>query len=110
MNPQDLGDLVVIAPIACSVMPMSNPQFYTVMKYLILLPLVEQGLAILVDDFYFHVARGLPRWEHLGHPLDTFTVLAPILWQGFSLPSQGNLTVYIVPPHSRACSSSRINS
>ena len=77
-------------------MPVSNSQFYTVMKYLLLLPLVEQGLAVLVDEFYFHFARGLPRWEHLGHPLDTFTVLAPILWQGFSLQSQGNLTVYIV--------------
>jgi hypothetical protein len=74
-------------------MPMSNPQFYTVMKYLLLLPLVEQGLAILVDEFYFHFARGLPRWEHLRHPLDTFTVLAPILWQGFSLPSQGNQSI-----------------
>ena len=75
---------------------MSTLQFHTVMKYLLLLPLVAQGLASLVDEFYFHCARGLPRWEHLGHPLDTFTVLAPILWQGFSLPSQGNLTVYIV--------------
>jgi len=75
---------------------MSTPKFYTVMKYLLLLPLVAQGLASLVDEFNFHFARGLPRWEHLGDPLDTFTVLAPILWQGFSLPSQGNLTVYIV--------------
>jgi hypothetical protein len=39
-----------------------------------------------------------------------FTGLAPILWQGFSLPSPGNLRVYIVPPHSRACSPSRMNS
>jgi hypothetical protein len=91
-------------------MPMSNPLFCTVMKYLLLLPLVEQGLDILVDEFYFQFARGLPRWEHLGRPLDTFTVLAPILWQGFSLQSQGNLMVYVVPPHSRACSSSRMNS
>ena len=75
---------------------MSTPKFYTVMKYLLLLPLVAQGLASLVDEFYFHFARGLPRWEHLGVPLDTFTVSAPILWQGFSMPSQGNLTVYIV--------------
>jgi hypothetical protein len=55
---------------------MSNPQFYAVMKYMLLLPLVEQGLAILVE-FYFHFARGLPRWEHLGLPLDRFTVLPP---------------------------------
>ena len=66
------------------------------MKYLLLLPLVARSFASLVDEFYFHFARGLPRWEHLGHPLDTFSVLAPILWQGFSLPSQRNPTVYIV--------------
>ena len=97
MNPQSLGDLGIIdLTLRRPAARMSTPKFYTVMKYLLLLPLVAQGLASLVDEFYFHFARGLPRWEHLGHPLDTFTVLAPILWQGFSLPSQGNPTVYIV--------------
>ena len=66
------------------------------MKYLLLLPLAVQGLAILVDEFHFHFARGLPRWERIGHPLDTFTVLAPILWLVFTVPSERNLIVYIV--------------
>jgi hypothetical protein len=65
------------------------------MKYLLLLPLAVQGLAILVDEFYFHFARGLPRWERIGHPLDTFTVLAPILWLIFTPPSETNLTVFL---------------
>jgi hypothetical protein len=74
----------------------NTPSFNRVMKYLLLLPLAVQGLAILVDEFYFHFARGLPRWERIGHPLDTLTVLAPVLWLVFTLPSQRNLIVYIV--------------
>jgi hypothetical protein len=38
-----------------------------------------QGTLMLVDEFHFHRRRGLPRWERLGHPLDTLTVLAPLL-------------------------------
>lgn len=41
---------------------------------LLLLPLLLQGLAMLVDEFVFHRKRGLPRWERLGHPLDSLTV------------------------------------
>jgi hypothetical protein len=65
------------------------------MKYLLLLPLAVQGLAIIVDEFHFHFARGLPRWERIGHPLDTFTVLAPLLWLIFTVPSERNLIFYI---------------
>lgn len=35
-----------------------------------------QGLIMLVDELYFHRRRGLPRWERLGHPLDTASVVA----------------------------------
>jgi CDP-diglyceride synthetase len=35
-----------------------------------------QGLVTLFDEFHFHRRRGLPRWERIGHPLDTLTVLA----------------------------------
>lgn len=35
-------------------------------------------LAMAFDEFYFHWRRKLPRWERLGHPLDTLTVL--ICW------------------------------
>jgi hypothetical protein len=39
------------------------------------IPLVLQALATVADEFYFHRRRGLPRWERIGHPLDTLTVL-----------------------------------
>lgn len=38
-----------------------------------------QGALMAVDEFHFHRRRGLPRWERIGHPLDTVTVLVPIL-------------------------------
>lgn len=42
-----------------------------------------QGLAILFDEFVFHHRRGLPRWERLGHPLDTASVIACLLFLVF---------------------------
>ena len=38
-------------------------------------PLGIQALVTGVDELYFHRRRGLPRWERIGHPLDTLTVL-----------------------------------
>jgi hypothetical protein len=35
-----------------------------------------QATLMLVDEFYFHHQRRLPRWERIGHPLDTLSVLA----------------------------------
>lgn len=40
-----------------------------------LIPFVLQALAIGIDEAWFHRRRGLPRWERIGHPIDTFTVL-----------------------------------
>ena len=37
--------------------------------------LAIQALVIAVDEFYFHFRRGLPRWERIGHPVDTFSVI-----------------------------------
>lgn len=37
--------------------------------------LAVQAVAIAIDEFYFHFKRGLPKWERIGHPLDTFSVL-----------------------------------
>jgi hypothetical protein len=39
------------------------------------IPMGMQALAMFVDELYFHRARGLPRWERIGHPLDTLSVL-----------------------------------
>ncbi|HEY2810277.1 MAG TPA: hypothetical protein VGJ00_02660 [Rhabdochlamydiaceae bacterium] len=50
------------------------------MHFLILLPFLLQTLIILFDEFYFHCRRGLPRWERIGHPLDTLSVLLCFLY------------------------------
>src|SRR4051812_20695940 len=34
-----------------------------------------QGAVLGTDEFRFHRARGLPRWERWGHPLDTLSLL-----------------------------------
>lgn len=42
-----------------------------------------QGAAILFDEFVFHRKRGLPRWERIGHPIDTISVIACLLFLAF---------------------------
>ncbi len=52
------------------------------------LPFVLQGISMVFDEFYFHRKRGLPKWEVIGHPLDTLTVLAVYIFlivQDYSL-------------------------
>lgn len=46
---------------------------------LVLTPLILQGLAMAVDELYFHRKRGLPQWERLGHPVDTLSVMIPLM-------------------------------
>ncbi len=53
------------------------------MMWLALLPFLVQALAIAFDEVYFHLKRGLPKWERIGHPLDTLTTLvcyAYLVW------------------------------
>lgn len=60
-----------------------------------LIPFVFQAIAIGLDEGVFHIRRGLPKWERIGHPLDTLTVLfcmAYVLWVPFS---SGALIGYI---------------
>lgn len=45
------------------------------MRWLALLPFLIQALAIGFDEVVFHLKRGLPKWERIGHPLDTFATL-----------------------------------
>ncbi len=45
------------------------------MKYLLFLPFVIHALCMLFDEFYFHHKRSLGKWERLGHPIDTLSVL-----------------------------------
>jgi hypothetical protein len=45
------------------------------MIFLILLPFLIQSIVITADEWVFHLKRGLPKWERIGHPLDTLTVI-----------------------------------
>ena len=45
------------------------------MTAFVLIVFLAQGTVLVVDEFGFHRARGLPRWERWGHPIDTFSVL-----------------------------------
>lgn len=45
------------------------------MWLLTLLPFALQTVVIGFDEIWFHRRRGLPRWERIGHPIDTFTML-----------------------------------
>lgn len=49
-------------------------------SYWLLLPLAVQMFLVALDEQFFHRKRGLPRWERLGHPLDTLTVSACLAW------------------------------
>ena len=62
---------------------------------LLLVPLVLQALAMLVDEAWFHRRRGLPRWERIGHPLDTLTIVLCLAWLISTSPEDPSaLTVY----------------
>jgi 2-polyprenyl-6-hydroxyphenyl methylase/3-demethylubiquinone-9 3-methyltransferase len=65
------------------------------MRALLLAPVAIQGAVMLVDELVFHRRRGLPRWERIGHPLDTLTVAACLVWLIAMPPSQPALSVYI---------------
>ncbi len=65
------------------------------MALLILIPFFVQILAIGIDEFYFHRKRGLPKWERIGHPLDTLTVLICFAFLLFVPYSPLTLKIYI---------------
>ena len=46
----------------------------------LLLPAALQALVMFADELVFHRRRGLPRWERLGHPLDTLTAALCYGW------------------------------
>lgn len=65
------------------------------MWILSLIPFALQFLAMAFDEGYFHIRRGLPKWERIGHPIDTLSVLACmgfILFVPFSI---NTLILYI---------------
>jgi hypothetical protein len=60
----------------------------------LLLPFGLQMLCMAFDELYFHRRRGLPRWERIGHPLDTLTVLLCLLWLVWVPPGPGTAATY----------------
>lgn len=48
--------------------------------WLLIIPFFVQAIAIGIDESFFHLRRGLPRWERIGHPLDTLSLLICLLF------------------------------
>jgi 2-polyprenyl-6-hydroxyphenyl methylase / 3-demethylubiquinone-9 3-methyltransferase len=82
----------------------------------LIVPIALQGAVMLIDELVCHRRRGLPRWERIGHPLDTLTVVACLAWLVAVRPNGGTLGVYVVmaigstlfitkdePVHARLC-------
>lgn len=55
---------------------------------------VLQGIAMGVDEVVCHRARGLSRWERIGHPLDTATALACYAFLALAPPTRRTRLVY----------------
>ncbi len=65
------------------------------MNGFLFLPLIFQPVFILIDEFYFHIKRRLPRWERIGHPLDTFTYLACFAFTLLASPTEAHIQVFL---------------
>ena len=66
------------------------------MRALLLAPAALQALAMLFDEGWFHRRRGLPRWERLGHPVDTASVALCYGWLLLRRPDEpGATAVYV---------------
>lgn len=65
------------------------------MWILALVPFGLQILAMIFDEGYFHIRRGLPKWERIGHPIDTLSVLSCMGFILFAPFSSTTLIVYI---------------
>lgn len=42
---------------------------------LLTIPFLMQAILIGADEWFFHLKRDLPKWERIGHPIDTLSVL-----------------------------------
>lgn len=60
-----------------------------------ILPFALQASLMVFDEGYFHVRRGLPLWERIGHPIDTLSVLACMGFILFVPFSTTALVIYI---------------
>ncbi len=65
------------------------------MRAFLLVPLAAQAATMLVDEGVHHRGRRLPRWERIGHPLDTLTAIACYAWLLLASPSRANAAAYV---------------
>ena len=55
-----------------------------------------QAIAMLADEWWFHRRRELPRWERIGHPLDTLSIVLCLGWLLLVPPAAASaLPVYV---------------
>jgi hypothetical protein len=87
------------------------------MLAVLLVPAGLQALAMLIDEGWYHRRRGLPRWERIGHPVDTLSVALCYGWLLASRPEEPRaLPIYVAlafassllvtkdePVHARRC-------
>lgn len=64
------------------------------MTPLLLVPALVQAIAMAIDEGYFHQRRGLPRWERLGHPVDTATVALAYAWLAYVPPTPAHAAAF----------------
>lgn len=53
-----------------------------------------QGALMIGDEFWFHRRREMPRWERIGHPVDTAVFLSALVWASVAARSPGNVAVF----------------
>lgn len=59
------------------------------------IPFILQAIAMVFDEGYFHIRRTLPRWERIGHPIDTLSVLVCFLFVLVTPFSPSSLKIYL---------------
>ena len=62
---------------------------------LLYIPFALLGALMLFDEGYFHVRRGLPRWERIGHPVDTAVFMAAIAWAAVCPAGGWSLGIFV---------------
>ncbi len=50
------------------------------MSVVSMVPFVLQAALMAIDEGVYHRRRGLPRWERIGHPIDTISVVVCFAW------------------------------
>lgn len=66
------------------------------MELSLLIPFGLQSLVSLLDEFYCHHQRTIPRWERLGHPLDTLSLLACVVFAWLCAPTSNHILLFFL--------------